>query len=96
MIVHNFYIGTIPVLPAKTDAPLLIDTDAVLPFAMPFQDVEAVAWRDQQIVKYRGVVQHAQLAPGDLLYRDRQLARHRSASDQRRRLVVKIENHQAL
>ena len=37
MIIHNFYLFRVPVSPHKADAPLLIDTDAMLSFTGPFK-----------------------------------------------------------
>ena len=36
MIVHNLNVVGVAFFPYKTNAPLIIDTDTVLPFAVPF------------------------------------------------------------
>ena len=45
VVVHYFYIFSTRVGPAKTDAPLIIDTNAVLPLSVANQGFKAVARR---------------------------------------------------
>jgi hypothetical protein len=67
MIVNDFNIvGTIR-RPDKTDAPLIIDPDRVLPGAVSPEQFEPVAGRTAQIVQPHGGIQHFQLALGDPL-----------------------------
>ena len=51
MIIYNLNILRCPTLPAKTDPPLVIDSDAVLAFSLAFQSFQSVAWRRSQISK---------------------------------------------
>jgi hypothetical protein len=62
MIVHNFYVVSVPFSPSKTDAPLGIDTDTVLSFAVSFQWMKSVAARHAQIHQAFGCVQHQQFS----------------------------------
>jgi hypothetical protein len=47
--------------PDKTDAPLVIDSDTVLPLAVPVQRLKPVAWRRCQVPQFRGRIQHHEL-----------------------------------
>ena len=81
MIVNNFDgIGAV-FRPHETDAPLVVDANAVLSFAIIFQCFEPIGWRNFQIVENLGFVQHEQFAQSDLLNVTRQLARHFSTLD---------------
>jgi hypothetical protein len=57
MIVHYLYVKRIFSLPAKANAPLVIDSDALLPEAVPFQGFQPVAGRNSQIVEPACLVQ---------------------------------------
>jgi hypothetical protein len=58
MIVHNLYVVGVAFSPNKTNAPLVIDTDTVLPFAVTLQWMKSVAARHAQIHQAFGCVQH--------------------------------------
>jgi hypothetical protein len=64
VIVNYLYVRSPFRCPDEADAPLLIDTDAVLPLPIIFQSFESVAGRYLQVVKDRGPVQLRQLAKG--------------------------------
>ena len=49
-------------VPHETDAPLVIDADAVLPGALPRKRFKSVRWRDAQVVQAPSGVEHPQLA----------------------------------
>jgi hypothetical protein len=49
MIVHNLYVVSVSLSPHKTNAPLVIDADTVLPVAVSFQWMKSVAARHAQI-----------------------------------------------
>jgi hypothetical protein len=52
-----------PVLaPNKTDAVLIINSDAVLSLAIPGQRFEAIAWRHPQIIQSSGRMNHIELS----------------------------------
>lgn len=51
MIIDNFSLPGIAVLPSKANAPLPIDTYAVLPLALAGENFEPVAGRNAQIIK---------------------------------------------
>lgn len=62
MVVDNFNVMGVVVTPSKTNAPLRVDTNAVLPPAIPFQRFKAIGRGDFQVVQRNGVVQHFQLS----------------------------------
>jgi hypothetical protein len=49
VIIHNLHVVGIAVAPLKTDAPLVIDADAVLPFSIALQRLQVIAlsWLNQ-------------------------------------------------
>jgi hypothetical protein len=53
----------------------------VLAGPVPFELLQAVAWRQSQVIEYRRCVQHSELAERDLLYVGTQLA-HGAALEQ--------------
>ena len=63
MIIHNFDIVRVAVLPSKANSPLIIDTDAVLPLSVPFQRFQLIAGRLPQILNSSGAVQVEKFAP---------------------------------
>lgn len=63
VVIHNFHaVGTI-VMPGKAHAPLIIDANAVLAFAVALQRLQQVARRNAKTVQFSGRVQLQQLAP---------------------------------
>ncbi len=62
MVIHYLHIVGIPVAPDKADAPLLVDANAMLPFSLAVERLQAVAWRRCQVAQLCGNVQLSQLA----------------------------------
>jgi hypothetical protein len=62
VIVHNFNLVRTILTPDKTHAPLIIDADAVLSFAVAFQGFVLVARRNPQTGQLGGGMQLQQLA----------------------------------
>jgi hypothetical protein len=60
MIIHNFNIIGLAIMPPETDAPLFVDTDAMLTDAISFKGFEPVSSNGCQIVKVRRRVKPAQ------------------------------------
>jgi hypothetical protein len=54
----------ISVSPAKADAPLVINANAVLPLAITGQFFQAIPWRGTKILKSLGGVYQEKLAKG--------------------------------
>ena len=68
MIVTYFDVVGISVDELKTDAPLVIDGDRVLPLPVTLERVEPITWRDLQVVQPRSqvdILQFARRPPGD-------------------------------
>jgi len=83
----------VTVNPSEADAPLIVDPDAVLAFALTLQGFEPIGRRNAQIIQHGGVPQHAQLAPCHGLDIGRQAPGRRSAPDLFRLLVGKVPDH---
>jgi len=50
------------IVPDKTEAPLIVDTDAVLPFSIASQGFQTIARRTSQIVKPSRRVHHIEFS----------------------------------
>jgi hypothetical protein len=62
MIVYNFDIMCVPIRPAEANAPLIVDTDTILPFAIASEPFKTVARRYPKIFQSRRCVKHQELA----------------------------------
>jgi hypothetical protein len=62
VVVHNFNLVRTILTPDKTHAPLVIDANTVLSFAIIFQRFELVAWGNPQARQFGGRMQLQQLA----------------------------------
>jgi hypothetical protein len=62
MVVRDLDLERIPGVPPEADAPLVVDSDAVLPGAVSDEPLEAVAGWHAQVREVHGRVQLAQLA----------------------------------
>jgi hypothetical protein len=67
MIVHDFYVARLTGIPSETDAPLIVDPDAVLPFSFASQRLQPVAGRIAQIVDGQRGIQQAQFIQRPLM-----------------------------
>jgi hypothetical protein len=67
MVVNDPDIIGCSVMPSKTDPPLLIDADAVLPPPIALQRFEPIAGRYAEIVQRSGLIQHTQLTQSSRL-----------------------------
>jgi len=81
MIIHDLYVVRIAIDPFKTNPPLVIDTDAVLPRPVAAKLLQPVGGRNAKIVKGDSIAQHAQLAIANLLYVLRQPGRSQAGKD---------------
>jgi hypothetical protein len=75
MIIHDFDIVGVVVFPQKTDPPLIIDSDGVLPTSIPFQFFQPNGRRHSQILQARRPIEHSKFAKGDPLEGIRQPSR---------------------
>lgn len=63
MVVCYFNVIGISVFPVKADAPLIVDPDAMLPFAIALQGLQPVAWWDSEVPQMLGPVKIQKFAP---------------------------------
>jgi hypothetical protein len=64
VVVHYLHTFSARASPAKTDAPLIIDANAVLSQPVTFQGFQPVAWRHSQVIQTTGNLQLSELSPG--------------------------------
>src|SRR3546814_17992820 len=67
VVIDDLHVVRIAAAPAEADTPLVVDPDAVLSLAIAFEQLQPVCGRNPQVIERSGGVEHAQLAPGDLL-----------------------------
>ncbi len=93
MIVNNFNIFRIAILPDEAHPKLIIDADAVLAGAITLQCFKVVAgWRPQILKAGRGI-DVAQLASADREQIGRETFRQPSGPNRCRSPIVKRPNH---
>ena len=56
MVVRDFDVVDVAFLPPEADPPLLVDADAVLTFAIPFELLQSVSRRYSEIVQRVNIV----------------------------------------
>ena len=61
MIVDDFHVVAMAITPNKTDSPLIVDPNRVLPFAIASQSFQLISGRRRQNVQLRGGVKLEQL-----------------------------------
>jgi hypothetical protein len=69
-------------IPNKTDAPLIVDPDRMLPLAIGSQSFEAIARRHAQIGQRSRLIQKTQLSQSDILDVRRQFSAPTAGLDQ--------------
>ncbi len=69
MVISDFHIKGIALPPFETDAPLIIDPNAVLSFPIPFKRFQAIAGRLPEILERSHAAQIQELSPCLPLYR---------------------------
>ena len=62
MVVSNLHIPGGTIRPPEANSPLVIDTNAVLPYAIAFQSLQSIAGRDAQLFKIDNSVQYQEFA----------------------------------
>jgi hypothetical protein len=53
VVVNDLDLESLGVSPSKTDAPLIVDPNAVLPFAVSRERLQPIAWNGRQIGQRR-------------------------------------------
>jgi hypothetical protein len=64
MIVYDLNLFSAVIAPHKADAPLIVDSDRVLPQAIALKRFEPIAWRLTQIVQRTDAIEQQQFATG--------------------------------
>jgi hypothetical protein len=67
VIIHDLDLVGVSVSPAKTQAPLIIDANAVLTCSLTLQRFQAIAWRGRQIAEGNRGIELPQLSLRDPL-----------------------------
>ena len=67
MIIDDLHLVSVTLSPLETDAPLIVDSDAVLTLTVTVQFLQAIAGRDAQVLQRLRVVQHYELATRGVL-----------------------------
>lgn len=66
MVIYDLDVKSIAVLEAKAYAPLIVDANAPLSFAVTAQGFQPIARRGAEVFECVGVIQHLQLALGNI------------------------------
>jgi len=61
VVLNDLNVERVSVLPLKTDTPLLVDPNAVLPFTVALESLQLIRWRNHEIAEIRSAVQVLQL-----------------------------------
>jgi hypothetical protein len=64
VVIRDFDLICVSVPPYKTDAPLIIHPDTVLPFPVVAEYFQVIAGRHPQIFESAGRINHKQFTPG--------------------------------
>ena len=67
MVIYNLNGKGIPVFPFKNNAPLIIDSDAILAFPISLKRLQPIPGRLLQVLKSMGIGDHSQFAAGGCL-----------------------------
>jgi hypothetical protein len=67
MIIHNLHLFGMAFSPHEADAPLVIDTDAVLSFTIPLQGFQSIRRWQAEVFQPAGRVERIELYEGPLL-----------------------------
>jgi hypothetical protein len=67
VIIDDLHLISVTLSPLETDAPLIIDSDAVLTPTGTMKFLQTIAGRDTQVLQRLRVVQHYELATGGVL-----------------------------
>jgi len=63
MIIYDLYVVRVTFFPTETDAPLVVNANAVLPLTIALQRLQVIAGRNPQIVEHSSAMQIEKLAP---------------------------------
>lgn len=65
MVVSNFYLFWCAIFPVKADAPLFVDSDGILSFAVAFENFKPIAWWNAKLVKFSHGVKLGEFTKSD-------------------------------
>ena len=68
VVINYFDFPSVSIVPYKTNAPLVVDADAVLVTTVSRQGLQPVPRRHSQVIEVSGPVQHIQFHPRPTLY----------------------------
>jgi len=74
MVIGDFDPIRVAIRPRKTDSPLVVDADAVLPFPVAPEALQPVSRRHPKVFEVTGIIQYSQLATADALNLNRKAA----------------------
>jgi len=81
MIINNFNIRRMSVLPFKYNTPLIVNPDTIIILSVSGELFQPVGWRDPQIWYRNGVVQHPEFPSPGLLNFKRKFCRSSASPD---------------
>ena len=93
MIIDNVDLPSVSITPNETNAPLVVDANAMLPGAVASKNFEPVAGRDPQVIKAASRVDCHQLGPSPLLDLSGQAADGITSEDSRGAFTGKALDH---
>jgi hypothetical protein len=67
MIVHNLNFVRVPLVPNKTETPLVVDSHTVLSLSVAAQRFQSIPWRRRHVSQFCGTVQLPKLPARDML-----------------------------
>lgn len=93
MIIRDFDVFRLSLPPYKADAPLVIDPQAMLSLAIPFQGFQSIRGRQMQVLQVDGGVEGIQSHERSLLNVGRELPHELALEDFLRIRITKRANH---
>jgi hypothetical protein len=93
VIVRHFNIVGVAILPAEADAPLIVDTNAVLTDAIARQSFQPIGGRNPQIVQALSSVELDQFAPRDTVQVGRKVAQELALKEPLSVLIIEGLDH---
>jgi len=60
VVIDNLHLVGIPIAPDKTDSPLVVDANTVLPFSVAFKSFQVITRGRSKVTKLRGNIQLAE------------------------------------
>jgi hypothetical protein len=96
MVIDNFHVVSVPLLPPETYPPTIVDPDAVLPLPVSLQSLQMVRGRNSQILQRLRSIEHSQF-PKSRTLKVRPESPHRAATEKSLELSgLKGSNHTSM